>query len=108
MCRVVIEVDRATQIDPAHQRSTIFVTQRSNLDLLPIRADVGPSHGLWRRHHAPGVAHRGLTLVLRRVGKWLTLEPHGGRIARNRFDGEVVITEAVEALTEDLPREQTP
>src|SRR5262249_54093023 len=104
--RVIIQVDRTAQVDPAINGPSILVAQRSDLDLVAIGPQVGAGHRLRRRHDTARVAHDRTLATVRRAGDRLPFQPQGIGIAWHRFDREVIVAETIRALAEDLPDQQ--
>ncbi len=106
MGRIVIEVDGATQIDPAHQGQAVLVAQWGNLDLLAARSLVSPRYRFRRRHGGAGVIEVGAVAVLRRIRDRVALPVQRIGVAGDRFRREIVVAPAVGAPAENLPRQQ--
>ncbi len=67
MRRIVIEIDRAAEIDPADYRAAVFVGERIDFDFLPVRALIRSRHGFGRRHGMAVIIQVGPVAVLLRV-----------------------------------------
>ena len=104
--RVIIQIDGATQVDPADERALVFIGQRGHLDRLAVGVLVGPGDGFGRRHGIAIIDQVRAVLVLVRVRHRLALERQCVGVAGDRFVREVLVVPAVGAPAEDFPDQQ--
>src|SRR5690606_27729203 len=94
--RVVVEIDRAAEVDPADDRSTILIRERGHLAAFD---------RLGRRHRFPAVVDVVAATVPLEVDGLPRLDERRC-VAGFRLRGMVVVRESVEAASEDLPDEE--
>ena len=97
LCRVVVEVDRAAQVDPAHQRPPVLVAQRLDLARL---------HRLRRRHRRCRCSRGRQRCLFFCRSTGLPLQTQRAASPGFVSDGRSSLREAVEPLAEDLPDQQ--
>src|SRR5262249_528259 len=100
---VMIEVDRAAEINPACQGELVLVAQSRHLDGLAVRALVSAGYCFRRRHGAAEEVHIP-PLVIAMVAP---VEQVLLVIVVQWWAGDVLVVEAVEALAEHLPDQRT-